>query len=110
MSDDKKKPISYFLDHPQIKRSKSWGNGAVPNNWEAGQKPEGRARIETGKAMSRFNKMGSTKDYKGTQHVKNATEADQVAQSQKKQRAPKKVSKPVSKVTGLGENKTKDKV
>ena len=24
------KKMTYFLDHPQIKRNKSWGNGMVP--------------------------------------------------------------------------------
>jgi len=108
----KKKPMKYFLDHPQIKRSKSWGNGAVPHDWEAGEKPADRAAHQTSKAMNRFKKTGSS-DFKGKKHMAKVSEAGQVEQSQKKQRnsLTSKPNKPVySKVSGLGEKQLKDKV
>ena len=98
MSDDKKKPISYFLDHPQIKRSKSWGNGAVPNNWEAGQKPADRINSNTNNKLS-----GKSNEDQNIRH----NEALQVEQTQKTQRnfKPKK-DKVISKTNKRAYSKT----
>ena len=57
------KKLSYFLDHPQIKRNHSWGNGMVPSANIAGSAAPSAGTNKPGSLASMIN-FGGNNDKK----------------------------------------------
>lgn len=98
--------MKYFLDHPQIKRKKAWGNGSMPGDTGAQS-----AEKAADKHYSAHNKEIASKGVRTAKSAEHRSEGDAIMRDivEPAKKAPE--SKPkTSSSSRIGERPSKDKV